>query len=213
MNHRKQTITDVLADISVKHHVFVGDLFAAVILASKLGKSNCDKLSIECRGNVDAETIFLITKDSCVVAQFRVTQEFLDSKDLHFERWMSTDRIRRKQDRQFVADHSLDVHELRDGMKNVKIIADVLETRPPEIVYSQYGTRVKLINAWIGDVTGKVRLCLWNDQGNSISAGDTVQISGASVATFRGERQLKLGKSGVITVLQNQTEKISLAKQ
>jgi ssDNA-binding replication factor A large subunit len=39
---------------------------------------------------------------------------------------------------------------------------------------------------------------LWNEQIDSISIGDTVQIENASASTFRGERQLRIGKKGVL---------------
>jgi replication factor A1 len=62
-------------------------------------------------------------------------------------------------------------------------------------------------NAWIADETGKIKLCLWNEQANSIATGDTIQIKNASVSTFKGERQLGLGKKGTISVLQSQAAK------
>jgi len=41
-------------------------------------------------------------------------------------------------------------------------------------------------------------LCLWNEQITSISVGDTVQIENARISTFRGERQLRVGKNGTL---------------
>jgi ssDNA-binding replication factor A large subunit len=36
--------------------------------------------------------------------------------------------------------------------------------------------------------------------------GDTVQIKNASVSTFKGERQLRLGKNGTVSILQNRVD-------
>jgi replication factor A1 len=50
----------------------------------------------------------------------------------------------------------------------------------------------------IADETGTIKLCLWNEQIDSISIGDTVQIENASTSAFRGERQLRIGRKGLI---------------
>jgi replication factor A1 len=96
------------------------------------------------------------------------------------------------------------VQDLRHGMKKVNVEAEVLETPKPSLVRTQYGSRAMVTNAWIGDETGKVKLCLWNEQAKCITLGDTIQIKNASVTAFKGERQLCLGKTGTITVLANQ---------
>jgi ssDNA-binding replication factor A large subunit len=61
-------------------------------------------------------------------------------------------------------------------------------------------------NAWIADETGKIKLCLWNEQADFVTVGDTVQIKNASVSTFKGERQLRLGKTGIVSVLQSRVD-------
>lgn len=90
-------------------------------------------------------------------------------------------------------------------MKKISIEAEVLETLKPQLVHTQYGNSATVTNAWIGDETGKVKLCLWNEQANFVNVGDTIQIKNASVSTFKGERQLRLGKSGTVSVLQSRT--------
>jgi replication factor A1 len=56
-----------------------------------------------------------------------------------------------------------------------------------------------LAKAVIADGTGEIKLCLWNEQIDAVSAGDTVQIENARTSTFRGERQLSLGKNGTLS--------------
>ena len=63
-------------------------------------------------------------------------------------------------------------------------------------------TAHRVTNAWIADETGKIKLCLWNEQVDFVNVGDTVQIKNASVSTFKGERQLRLGKTGTVSILQ-----------
>ena len=42
------------------------------------------------------QAIFLIKKDDKVVAQFRVPEETLSRKDVSFDNWMDTSRIRKE---------------------------------------------------------------------------------------------------------------------
>ena len=54
---------------------------------------------------------------------------------------------------------------------------------------------------YIEDETGKVKLCLWNVQANNLSKVDAIQIN-IRQSTFKGEKQLSLGKIGAVSVLQ-----------
>jgi replication factor A1 len=86
-------------------------------------------------------------------------------------------------------------------MKKVNLEAQVLETAAPLKVYIQYGNSGTVTNAVVGDETGKIKLCLWNEQGTLANKGDTVQIKNATVSTYKGERQLRLGKNGTINAV------------
>jgi hypothetical protein len=161
-------------------------------------------LTIQYRGSADSEAIFLITKHNKVIVQFRVDEEFLLRKDNCFETWMDTDKIRKQMSKQNCGPHlSTLIQDLRHGMKKVNVEAEVLETPKPSLVQTRYGNNATVTNAWIADETGKIKLCLWNEQTNSITTGDTIQIKNASVSAFKGERQLRLGKNGTISILQS----------
>jgi hypothetical protein len=207
MNQKKETIIEYLAFLSVKHGIYLAELFEAMVTARAKGKTTCHELAIQFRGNVKDQAIFLISSNNKVVAQFRVTEQFLLREDVCFENWMDTDKIRKQMLKQNPeSPHSILVQNLRHGMKKINIEAEVLETLEPQLVHTQYGNFATVTNAWIGDSSGKVKLCLWNEQANSIAVGETIQIKNASVNTFKGERQLKLGKSGTISVLQRASD-------
>jgi replication factor A1 len=87
-------------------------------------------------------------------------------------------------------------------MKKISIMAEVLETAEPSKVHTQFRDNAVVSNAIVGDETGKLLLCLWDQQINSVSAGDCIEIKNAHVATFKGEKQLRLGKNGSIRVLE-----------
>jgi len=202
MNQKKQTSIEYLALLSVKYSVYLAELFQGMVFAREQGKANCHSLTVEYRGSVKDEAIFLITQERRVVAQFRVTEQFLLRKGIRFENWMDTDRIRRQKSKQNPVTHLTPVQNLRHGMKKISVEAEVMETLRPQIVRTQYGNTARVTNVWVADETGKVKLCLWNEQADSVALGDTIQVKNASVSTYKGERQLRLGKTGSVSVLQ-----------
>jgi len=203
LNRKKTTIMEYLAFLSVKQGIYLSELYQALVGAREKGKSECQNLMVEYRCSVKDEAVFLITKDAKVVVQFRVAEEFLQRKDICFENWMNSDKIRKQVNRQHTSPKmSTLVQDLRHGMKKVNLEAKVLETPTPSTVQTRYGNSAKVTNAWIADETGKIKLCLWNEQVDFVAVGDTVQIKNASVSTFKGERQIRLGKTGTVSVLQ-----------
>ena len=207
MNYKEPAIVEQLAFLSVKYSVYLAELYQAIVLARAAGKSVCEGLSIEYRGAAEDKAIFLITKDNKVVVQFQVEENFLSRKNMCFDRWMDTDKIRRQVSRQNpVSPHSTLIQNLRHGMKKVNLEAEVLEAQEPQLIHTQYGNSVMLANFLISDETGKVKLCLWGEQSKSAVVGDVVQIKNAVVRTFKGERQVSLGRTGTISVRQNKVE-------
>ena len=87
-------------------------------------------------------------------------------------------------------------------MKKVNLTAEVLEVQEPQIVNTQYGSRVKVTSVLIADETGKVKVCLWGEPLSIPRVGDIVQIKGATVKTFKGENLLSLGRSGTLSIQQ-----------
>ena len=211
MRQKKSTLGEHLALLSVKYGVFPNEVFQALVLARKNEKSVCGNLNVEYRGKMKDETIFLITKDNDVVAQFRVGEEFLLRKDNPFESWMNTDKIKKKIAKQNTDSIYSFVSDLRAGMKRVNLKADVLEIPKPAQVHTQFGNTVLVVNALISDDTGKIKLCLWEGQISSIHIGDNIELRNGQVCVFRGEKQLRLGKNGSISVLKNAQVKPQIA--
>jgi len=203
MKSKKPTLEDQLAFISAQHKIYPTELFQALIQAKEHGKSTCEDLTVEYRGSVNNEAIFLITKDSKVIAQFRVPEETLSQKDILFENWMDTSRVQKEIAKQNPAPMHMKIEDLRVGMKKISVIAKVLETSEPSKVHTQFRDNALVSNAWIGDETGKIMLCLWDQQVKAVSLGDFIEVKNAHVAMFKGERQLRLGKNGKIKILEN----------
>lgn len=196
---RKKTSGEYLAFISAKYEVNPDEFFCALLSAGENQKSSCGTLSIECRGKVKDKIIFLITENSRIVAQLSVSEAFLKKEGNPIRPFMETDLIRKHEAKKLRTPASYSIQDLRAGMNHVSLKAKVLEVTQPKQVFTRYGNYASLAKAVIEDNTGQIKLCLWNDQIDAVSAGTTVQIENARTSTFKGERQLSLGKTGTVS--------------
>ncbi len=202
MKPKKPTLEDQLAFISAQNDIYPTELFQALVSSKEEGNAVIADLAIDYRGSIGNQAIFLIKKEDKVVAQFRVPEETLIKKDVSFDNWMDTSRVRKEIAKQNPAPSHLKVEDLRVGMKKINLNLEVLETSEPARVHTQFRDNAVVSNAFVGDETGKVLLCLWDQQINSVVAGDCIEVKNAHVAMFKGEKQLRLGKNGTITVLE-----------
>lgn len=207
----KASPSGYLAFLTVKYEVDPDSFFDALISSSENRKSTCGNLTIESRGKHRNQIMFLITKGSKVVAQFPIPEEFLLERSSNPIKHARTTGILGKhpsmKDR---GSRSVQIGDLRAGMKKVNLKARVLEIANPKPVLTRFGNYATVANALIADETGQIKLCLWNEQIDSVSIGDTVQVENASTSTFRGERQLRIGRKGI---LRNLGELVSLARE
>jgi hypothetical protein len=202
MNFKEPIIIEHLAFLSVKYNLYLSELYHALISARTIGRSTCGDLKIDFRGIINHQAVFLITKVNKVIMQFRVEEAFLLRKNISFESWLDTDKVRRQMSKQNLGVDLIFIQNLRRGMKKISLKAEVLEISDTKIVNTQYGSRVKVTDVWVADETGKVKICLWGEQTSLPSVGDMVQIKGASVRSFKGDNLLSLGRYGSLTVLQ-----------
>jgi len=195
---QKPSIGEYLAFLSIKYEVNPERFLHALRSAKEHKKSRCGKLSVQCRGKVKNKFIFLIKRELEVVAQFPIDEEFLCNRNNQLENFTETDKIRRylsKKDKKAAANS---IKDLQTGMKHLNLKATVLDVEEPKDVITRYGNRASVAKALIADETGTIKLCLWNEQIDSVSVGDTVQIENAEVSSFRGEKHMTLGKTGTL---------------
>lgn len=143
--------------------------------------------------------MFLILANSKVVAQLSVFKQFLLEKGHPIRDYMETDKVLRYLAKKTRSSSTLPIRDLRSGMTQICLTAKVLEIPKPTTVYTRYGNYASVANALIADETGTIRLCLWNEQIGSIAAGDTIQIENARASTFKGQRQLNIGRKGLLS--------------
>lgn len=202
MKPKKPTLEDQIAFISAQHDIYPTELFSGLVQAKEEGKTAVEDLAVEFRGNINDQAIFLITKEGKVVAQFRVPNEMLARTDVSFDSSMDSGRVRKEIARQNPAPTHLKIDDLRVGMKKINVTAQVLEVSEPSKVHTQFRDNAVVSNAVVEDETGKILLCLWDQQVNTVHAGDSIEVKNAHVAMFKGEKQLRLGKNGTVTILE-----------
>ena len=193
----KPSIGEYLAFLSVKYEVNP-EKFLNALRSAQGHKSNCGKLSIQCRGRIKKKIIFLIMRGSEVIAQFPMDKEFLLNRSNQLRNFMETDKIRSFISRKNRMASAHSIEDVRVGMKNVNLKVKILEVEEPKHVFTRYGNPAKVAKVLVGDKTGRIKLCLWNGQIEGVSVGETVQIRNARVAMFRGEQFLNLGKKGTL---------------
>jgi replication factor A1 len=194
----KRSAGEYLAFLSLKYEVDPEKFFQALRSAEEHKKVKCGSFSIECRSKTKNKFVFLITRDSKVVAQFPIFEDFFLDRGNELRNFMKTEMIRRHIVRQSRTATVNFIRDLRTGMSHVNLKAKILEVTKPKYVVTRYGNNASVAKALIADETGTIKLCLWNEQIGSVSVGDTIQIENARASTFRGERQLSVGKKGTL---------------
>jgi replication factor A1 len=197
----KRSIGEYLAFLSIKYEVNPEKFLRALRSAKIHNKSRCDKLSVQCRGKTKNKFIFLIKRESEVLAQFPIDEEFLLNRSNQLGNFTETDRIRRYLARKGRNATANVIKDLRAGMQHVNLKAKILEVEETKHVVTRHGNHAIVAKALIADETGTIKLCLWNGQIASVSAGDTVQIENAQVSSFRGEKHMSIGKKGTLSNL------------
>jgi replication factor A1 len=93
------------------------------------------------------------------------------------------------------------IKELRAGVSNVELQAEVVQKDEPREVVSKYGKRLTVANITIKDETGTIPMSLWGEDIEKVNVGDKIEVKNGYVSEFRGAPQLSTGKFGKISVV------------
>ncbi len=192
-------VLENLAKIAVLHNVDAGEFFNRIVEAWDHQRSKCEQLIIECRERTKNSAIFLFTANRMVVAQFPISITVLQGKH-QLENYTKTILAGISSVKNFAGVDSK-IGNLKVGMKKVSLKAEVLEIPKSKIVYTRYGTTACISNALIRDETGSMKMSLWNQQIDTVHKGDVIDVKNGTVAWFSGEMQLRLGKTGSLSVI------------
>jgi len=193
-------LLEYLAFISMKYGIDWEKFFDSFVEAWKRQQSTCESLSIECRKKTRDNAVFLITNGFRVVAQFPIPKHILEETS-PLKMFAHTMASRRTTPKRIKIEHPR-IEDLKSGMKQIDLEARILEIPRPRNVITRFGTFATVTNASITDETGIIQLPLWNKQIDTVSVGDTIRVENARVATFRGERQLRVGRGGQLSVIE-----------
>jgi hypothetical protein len=200
-SYKDRRILECLAKIAVMHKVDSGAFFDCIVEAWNHKESECKQLVIRCRKKTKDSAIFLFTKVQQVVAQFPIPTTILQGK-VQLEDYVKTIKPRRASSTKSYEGANPKIENLRAGMKRVNLKARVLKVPKSKMVRTRFGTTAYVSNALIADETGSIRIGLWNQQTNSISEGDVINIKNGRVTRFKGERQLRIARHGSLSVIE-----------
>ncbi len=95
----------------------------------------------------------------------------------------------------------MNIKDLRDGMRTVEAEGEITDISPPREVSLRTGGQAKVADATLKDETGEIKLSLWDNQIEQVSKGARVKVTNGYINTFRGERQLNVGRYGKLEIL------------
>ena len=193
-------LLEYLALISMKYGIDANDFFNSFVEAWKHQQSTCKVLLIECRKRTRDHAVFLITNGFRVVAQFPIPKHILEETS-PLKMFARTRALGRTTPKRIKIEHPR-IEDLKSGMNRINLKARVTEIPKPRSVFTRFGTFAIVTNASIADETGIIQLPLWNKQIDTVSVGDTIQVENARVVAFRGERQLRVGRGGQLSVIE-----------
>lgn len=197
---------EYLAKLCVKHQIDTTEFFNALVQAWEKGEVTCHGLTIRSRAKKGNNIIFLVTKSHIVVAQFPMSQEILKMPDPLRELGLShgeTSQTCEVEERSASKTGSAQIKDFKAGMKGVNLRAKVIEISKPKLVLTRFNEYALLANATLSDRNNTIKVPLWNQRIQSISVNDNVQIENARVTLFRGEKQLNLGRTTTLRVVQS----------
>jgi len=95
----------------------------------------------------------------------------------------------------------MNIKDLRDGMRRVDAEGEIADISPPREVTLRTGDQARVADATLKDDSGTIKLSLWDDQIDAVAKGAHVRITNGYINTFRGERQLNVGRYGKLEVV------------
>lgn len=190
-----------LARISMKNGIEGSQLLECVRDAWIKGESSFDDVSIKLRQKIGDQGFFLITRDGRIIAQVKLTSqllEYLAKTDICSLRFEATPPARRDS----LEPEDLMIKDLNSQTSRFNLTVKVTEKSAPRIVFSRWGGEFLLSTATITDRSGAIKLPLWNRQASMVSVGDLLHIGNARLKKFRGELQVRVGKSSTLRTIE-----------
>lgn len=92
------------------------------------------------------------------------------------------------------------ISEIKQGTSNISLQAKVIDVSEKREVQTRFGKR-SVADILLEDDSGQISLTLWEEKIDSVSVGDTVNIEGGFVTSFKEKLQLNVPRSGKMEVV------------
>lgn len=199
-SQEERSVLESLSLVAIKYDFDANDFFSCLVKAYNQDEFKNREVSISCRKKSENSAVFLFTRGEKVLGQFPIPTSLLKGTnplESYLENFISKVSKIKESGMSF-----LKITDLRAGMKQVSVEAEVLEVPEPNTIYTRYGSQARVSNALIGDETGTIRMSLWNQQISMCSKGNKINIENGRIVKFRGANQLRLGKGGNINIIE-----------
>jgi len=189
----------------MKHNLEPSTLQNSLETALQRGKARCEDLSIEIRRRDENSSTYMFSVRGQPLGQAHIRHESIKKlKKLpdEFSNFLEVGEKRYNSSKLNPLSES-PIGNLRFGLSGVSFKARVIKKSDVRAVTSKDGNPLLVCSVTLSDGTGAIPLAVWNNQIDTISEGDLVQVQNAKVGSFRGQIQLSLSrKTGVLTVLE-----------
>ena len=190
------SVLSSIAHIAAKNDLDPGLLLNAFTEAWTHEESQYERLKVKCRRMDHDFAVFLVTCNDKVVWQSPIRMEILREPEL-LKSYIPVIPFPIHKEANTTQKN---IADLRNKMRGITVKARIVEVPPKRLVSTRYGWEALVSNVLLADKTGTIRLSLWNNQIDDVSVGDTVDIENASVTTFCGQLQLRIGRGGKMSV-------------
>ncbi len=93
------------------------------------------------------------------------------------------------------------ISDLNVGQGNADIEAEVVDVGEPREI-NKFGRSIRVATATIKDESGTIKMSLWNQDIDKVTAGSRIKVTNGYVNEFQGEKQFTAGKFGKMEVLE-----------
>ena len=186
---------EYLIYLSHKHGIDPWELLEGFFEAEKDNTGRCGSLQIVLRERASDHAVFLFTRGEEIVAQMNMKSMLWKNptKTKHFYSIL----VDFAQNSRKLYPPPSSIIELRKGMKNVNLKVKVTEKSEIMFRHSRYnGNPISLCIATVTDLSGSIKLPLWNGQIDSVSVGDEIDVKNAYVKMFQGRLQIVPSRKG-----------------
>ena len=101
----------------------------------------------------------------------------------------------------------MQVKDLKAKQGNVEIMLDIVDVGEARS-FEKFRKAGRVATAIAKDVTGDIKITLWNDDIEKVKAGDKIKIANGYVSEWQGEIQLTTGRFGKMEVIGESEENV-----